>query len=298
MLLSHTARAFQTQPVTPLQKRNTLADWAFYDVGNLSREEFDWLAGNLVLDGSILVVHPGGEAGSINVAKYDDHASLSAAPGDMLEHFAIAGVGSSDVGAASLARTRANQLGKPVGAIVAGYGMADILQEALGGWFFFGAANRMQAFVDRYSADLSADTRESAASIEETRADIITRRMNDTATLLKLLRDKGRKVKSLLGHSKGCLSIAFAMNDVNDEDGAKAMKRLASVEIITAGAVVSLPDKLTHVRQYLGAIDWFGGLNSIPGIPFTRIPNAWHHVNTDLPCHIDLRRVLDGRYDS
>ena len=249
-------------------------------------------------DGSILVVHPGGEAGTINVAKYEDHARLRAAPGDLLEHFAIAGVGSSDVGAAALARTRANQLGKPVGAIVAGYGMADILQEALGGWFFFGAANRMQAFLDRYSAELSENTLKTADKIEDSRADLITKRMNDTATLLKLLRDKDRTVKSLLGHSKGCLSIAFALNDIADEDGQKAIKRLSKVEIITAGAVVDLPDSLTNVRQYLGSIDWFGGLNSIPGAPFTSVPNAWHHVNTDLPCHMDLRRVLEGRYDT
>lgn len=62
-------------------------------------------------------------------------------PEDFLRHapsanaLAIAGVGSSALGAAAFARNVADGLGEPVAAVVSGYGLADVLTEALGGFF-------------------------------------------------------------------------------------------------------------------------------------------------------------------
>lgn len=47
----------------------------------------------------------------------------------------VAGVGSSVLGAAALGRNVANLFGFDVISIIAGYGMADLPLEALGGWF-------------------------------------------------------------------------------------------------------------------------------------------------------------------
>jgi hypothetical protein len=50
----------------------------------------------------------------------------------------ITGVGSSALGSAALAWDISVALQKPVLAIVAGYGVADVFLQALGGWFAFG----------------------------------------------------------------------------------------------------------------------------------------------------------------
>lgn len=297
MFMKHIDQALTSPVATPLQKRNTLADWAFYDVSDLTEPEFNWLAAQPIKEGTILIVEPAGGADDIRIEKFEDHAQMLDAPGSMIEHFAIAGVGSSDVGAAALARTLANHLDAPVGAIVSGYGMADILQEALFGWFFFGAANRAQAVFDRYNAFFTGKAKADFAADERERAATIASTANDTRTLLRVLRDEGRQVKTLLGHSKGCLSIAFAFNELQDMGDPKALEPYSEIEVITAGAVVELPEALTRVRQYLGGIDWFGGLNSIPGIDHITVPNAWHHLNTEMAFHMDLAEVLQGRYD-
>ncbi len=295
------ARQLIGPTTSPLQRRNTLADWAFYDVGALNKPEFDWLAAQRSREGSILVVLPAGAEDEINIRKHADHAAMIAAPGKLIRHFAIAGVGSSDVGAAALARTLANHLDAPVGAIVAGYGMADILREALGGWFFFGAANRAQATLDQFAQWLSRPSGKNAdidTNVEHELGVPLARSFNDTSTLLRLLHDEEREIDTLLGHSKGCLSIAFAFNVIRDVKGATSLKPFENTRIITAGAVVSLPEELKQVNQYLGSIDWFGGLNSIPGKAHVRVPSSWHHLNTAIPLHMDLAEVLLGRHDS
>ncbi|MEM9371874.1 MAG: hypothetical protein AAGA26_12035 [Pseudomonadota bacterium] len=281
----------------PLKRRNTLADWAFYDIGNLTEREFDMLVGQTTLEGSILVVEPKGAGNTIRIRKFNDHDSFRSAPGDLLTHFTIAGVGSSDVGAAALARTLANHLGEPVGAIVAGYGVSDLLSEALGGWFFFGAANRATAWAHhlelKRARDLAghtpADRKAIARSLEGGR--------DDTETLLRLLIDPDRKVETLLGHSKGCLSIAFAFNHIAMNTTEAEFEQFAEIEIITTGAVVEFPHALRNTRQYLGAIDWFGGMNSVLGGECIKVPAAWHHVNTDLAFHMDVAALLEGKYD-
>ena len=50
----------------------------------------------------------------------------------------ITGVGSSALGSAALAWNVAEASGAPVLAIVPGYGVADVVTQALGGWFGFG----------------------------------------------------------------------------------------------------------------------------------------------------------------
>lgn len=281
----------------PLKRRNTLADWAFYDIGNLTKPEFDMLVDQKNLEGAILVVAPRGDDASINVSKFDDYEDLVAAPGKMLSHFTIAGVGSSDVGAAALARTLADHLGEPVGAIVAGYGVSDLLAEAMGGWFFFGAANRATAWARHAKLKAAREQAGHSTADREAIAKSLEAAQSDTETLLRLLIDPAREVKTLLGHSKGCLSIAFALNHLEMNTGAAEFAQFTGIEVITTGAVVDLPSDMAAVRQYLGAIDWFGGMNSLIGKECVKVPNAWHHVNTDLPFHMDVAAVLAGKYD-
>jgi len=189
-------------------------DWLFYDVGNLSVAEQSALVAEANREGSILVVWPAGARGNLGVTKYADYAAMRAAPGRLLRRFSIAGVGSSDVGAAAFARAIANRYDEPVGAIVAGYGVADLLGEALGGWFVLGAANRV---AHLYDAAMKAAERQqlthaaAATPVEATpHASLAAasglRLRNDTVALVRLLLDEDREIRSVTGHSKGCLS--------------------------------------------------------------------------------------------
>lgn len=280
--------------ISSLEKRNTLSDWIFYDVSNLSQDEFNWLSTEKITEGSILVVDPSTDKLGNKVRKHADHAAMVRAPGKLIQHFAIAGVGSSDVGAASLARTLANHLGQPVGAIVAGYGIQDMLLEALGGWFYFGAANRMQYWLNSFQQLLTPQKFEQILQRQILNNSYIAEVSKDTATILNLLSDDGREVKTLLGHSKGCLSIALALNHLSAAD---KIGTYAEIDIVTVGAVVKLPGEMTSVRQYLGAIDTFGGMNSILSEPYHKVSAAWHHLNTTYPFDLNLSEILKSPYE-
>ena len=75
------------------------------------------------------------------------------AEGDEVAGVAIAGVGSSVLGTAALARNVADAVGGEIVGLVSGYGVSDLLSEALGGWFFFGAVDQDHAIphMKRYS---------------------------------------------------------------------------------------------------------------------------------------------------
>jgi hypothetical protein len=69
---------------------------------------------------------------------------------DTVATVVVAGVGSSAVGTAALARGVADYLGTPVAGIVSGLGLADVVSEALGGWVVFGARNALREVVARF----------------------------------------------------------------------------------------------------------------------------------------------------
>ena len=57
----------------------------------------------------------------------------------------ITGVGSSALGSAALGWNISKALAQPVLAIVPGYGVADVMLQALGGWFGFGLHDYLSA---------------------------------------------------------------------------------------------------------------------------------------------------------
>jgi hypothetical protein len=46
------------------------------------------------------------------------------------------------------------------------------------------------------------------------------------------------------------------------------------LRITTLGAVVDLPAMFRNVKQYLGALDWFGGMNSSLAVMHERVPGT------------------------
>jgi hypothetical protein len=231
-------------------------------------------------------------------AKAPDHKTLRLQPGRLLTRFAIAGVGSSDVGAAAFARTVADRYREPVGAIVAGYGVDDLLAEALGGWLVLGTANRILQAYHEVGTDVGTLAQDLAARygrLDVGDARDAARRIvgrNDSGTLLRLFLDEDRTIASVAGHSKGSLSIAYALEALVLTDDQEAIARARAARITTAGAVVELPAGFDNAGQYIGEFDWFGGLNSRLHVEHEIVPTAWHHLNTSIPLHMDFAAVL------
>ena len=284
--------------------RNASLDWLFYDVGALTPEERSLLLAEDNAEGAIIVVHPRDARGAVSLQKFDTYEDLCSAPGRKLSSFVVSGVGSSDVGAAALARNVADHTGQPVGAVVAGYGMADLVSEAMGGWFFFGTVN---ATLNRLHRNATAHTEKTEAvaatltamrggrlSPEElaTASQVSAGFSPDTMTVLRLLTEPERRVDLLVGHSKGCLSIAFALEALAWLKDADAIGKARAARVLTLGAVVEFPDGYDNVVQVIGSLDGFGGLNSRPFKRADFVPGAWHHLNARLPFHLDVSSVL------
>ncbi|WP_422039990.1 hypothetical protein [Roseibium sp.] len=281
-----------------INNRNALLDRLFYNTSNLSEDELAMLLSQRNDEGSILVVSPSDRTRKDAVRKFEDFASFRAAPGELLQRFVIAGVGSSDIGAAAFARSVANRYDTPVGAIVAGYGIADLMTEALGGWFVLGAANRMLDTYQRFF-NIPGSTAPADKPLTTTAAPRLggNAYQSDTQTLLRLLREPERNVVSVAGHSKGCLSIAYAMNALALGDDEAALERARQTRVVTVGAVTAFPTGFNNCAQYIGDIDWFGGMNSRLKVPHTKVDKAWHHLNTELPYDLDFDAVLAGEPD-
>jgi hypothetical protein len=66
------------------------------------------------------------------------------------------------------------------------------------------------------------------------------------------------------------------------------------LRITTLGAVVGLPPAFKKVKQYLGALDWFGRANSSLGVMHERVPEAGHHLNSRFPYHMSVAALLNA----
>jgi hypothetical protein len=85
-----------------------------------------------------------------DMKQFMDHAN--SVDGATLRTVAITGVGSSAYGAVAFAWDISAAIGEPVAAVVPGYGLADVLPQALGGWFGFGMYDALQSATQRFLA--------------------------------------------------------------------------------------------------------------------------------------------------
>ncbi|MEO0426027.1 MAG: hypothetical protein AAF160_01170 [Pseudomonadota bacterium] len=273
--------------------RNNALDAAFYDLPGLSAAELQALGRSRHDEGSVIVVDPDCAPGDMPALRsFANYDALRAAPGPLVTQIAVAGVGSSGIGAAALARTVAAVTSRPTAAIVAGYGAEDFMTEALGGFFLFGAANRArharQTLRHRVGT-MIAESPQAPALPKPLPHEFAT---PDVATLVRLLADPDRRVDLLVGHSKGALTIAAALARVMRTGDPVTRAKAARAQVVTAGAVIAFPPEIAWVTQLLGQIDALGALNSRMGLPHRRVPFAGHHLNTAFPCHLDLAAEL------
>lgn len=284
-----------TAPTLPtIKQRNEIFDFLFYDTGALSAEEKQNLSPLENHEGSVIVVSP--EGANKEILEFASAAEFLETAPRSVKALVVAGVGSSVIGTASLARNVANTYNIAVAGIVSGYGAADLITEALGGWFFYGAADKyrlkMRETMDDFGAMFNMNPFFPTAKKSAVATDEGASANTDVGALMEILASKTIDLSLIVGHSKGNLLMDYALEKFAKDFPEKKHKYFDDLHIVSLGAVTDFPPQFTNVYQFLGGIDWFGGLNSRLALNHTKVPSAWHHLNTKLPYHISIESLL------
>jgi hypothetical protein len=298
---------------SPIKARNEVIDALFYDVGSLTVDEKKGLSPLSDLKGTVLVVPPRAAKDQM-IRHYPNPLRFMVEEGDDIEAIAIAGVGSSVLGTAALARNVADHYQCHVAGIVTGYGLADVVVEALGGWFFYGTLDRFRFRIDQGIQALltplpSAGTMQPKGvgcnGFVPFPVGSFGPGNSDVGALRDILLARPAKLRLLVGHSKGNLLISFVLNYMQDElegiidapDGRR--NPLEGLTVVTLGAVVDIPTRMFKLRtyQFLGEYDLLGQLNSDRnglGEIASNIPVAGtgHHLNPVFPYAMRVGDVL------
>lgn len=252
-------------------------------------------------EGSILVVEHGDTTKGVKLYKSADPLArgeglakgvLDAFKADTanadIDTFVIPGNATSPVGAAAFAKTVANDLSKTVAAIVTGQGGIDTLFETISGGLLMAPTAKMLHALDDV-LELSVKVSPLAKGMVAKDVQDMTRSVHETATLFEILKDqmvkqtetglafrapKDRKLKMIIGHSKGNWAILtallnFELNIVGDLPPPKATD--PKVDIVTLGNWVNLPNmkplmlELFHYHQFVGTHDVSAMLASMRG---------------------------------
>ena len=274
-----------------VRQRNAILDWLFYDIGVVTQSEARALSPWLAAEGAILVVPPTGDGELQLCASIEEFVDLH---GKKVQAVAVAGVGSSALGAAAFARNVADALDESVAAVVSGYGLADLATEALGGFFLFGAANSLRhrfEWLDRLRE--SGAIADPGASASGTATGSPMQRSKDTRTVQALLSHKGLALNLLIGHSKGNLVVSEALYGLKAVDPARLNKLARQSRIVTISAKIAMPAEFERITDVMGQIDGFGAINSRWDFATeVKVPLAWHHTNTQLPMHLPVTQTL------
>lgn len=271
------------------RQRNAALDALFYDVGILDIAESAALAPRYAAEGAILSVGPSSRP-FIDI--FRDISEFDAAVDMGHRALAVAGVGSSALGAAAFARNIADALDGPCLVVVSGYGLADLATEALGGWFLFGALNSIRHALeplDEISRPIS-----SKGGLTDRRSAHLVRESLDVRTLLALL-EGPRPFEYLIGHSKGNLVISEALYALGDSAPERLETRAEEIHAITLSAKIAFPRPMRRITDVMGGLDSFGLLNSRPSIRTdVVVPMAGHHTNSELAFHLPVTKVVSG----
>jgi hypothetical protein len=298
MISNNEALALPAKPL--VHTRNLFWDTLFYDIEALSPAERAEIATLSDHEGALIVVSP--QQSGKGLRYYEDTTAMLSAEKATIGGVAIAGVGSSIVGTAALARNVADTYGLDVAGIVSGYGATDLMAEALGGWFFYGYIDKyrhiLEIMVEKAASAVRAPLAATAAG-NDARQGAIPRQL-DTGTLLDILMANPDKLEILVGHSKGAMLIDFVLEEFVHRMNGQAHRFYDELDVVTVSAVVGVPHNFKKTCQIIGALDWFGGMNSLPDLlgdmnPATRpryVENAWHHLNLELPFRLGLGDAL------
>ena len=288
--------------VSFFREMNTAIDRFFYDTGSLTREEQAEFEAHDTPEGFIVITYPGAvnkRPEILHTWEFVERQKASAKPIDTI---AVAGVGSSALGTASLARDAADYLHRPVAGIVSGLGLADLTAEAIAGCFF-GTRNMLRDWLARTLRVCGVqDKVRSQKTHERIKAhlgslgadpDFFIYGCPDSTALLYILSTLGPKTRLLIGHSKGNLSIENACEGLQLLSKTSGKPVQCNPEIVTLGAVTYFGSEVKrHLHQFLGQMDLLGLLNSRWDVRYVQIPWASHSLNLALPGHMSVADAL------
>jgi hypothetical protein len=240
-------------------------------------------------EGAILAIDPRSAPYVSRFEDLDDYLAWHGAAEVKPQVATITGVGSSALGSAAFAWDVAEALLAPVIAIVPGYGLADALEQAIGGFFGFGFYDALHitstlqtglavaapgfALVGHKLAASTPTTGRSAAGAP------VFETGSGASDVLHALMGQIQLTR-LVGHSKGALQIANAIRSL-------APSRTQGLEVVTFGCPVPEDAPGVRYRQYLGLFDPIGQLNAWGNQPETWLP-AGHSTNRALPLSMDV----------
>jgi hypothetical protein len=311
-LASFEMPAFLTVPaVLACRGFNTALDAAFYDVSTLQTDlhaldaamvkrgekppsrllAFDALTDP---EGSLLLIDA---TTAPYVHTYTDVKAFLDSPYPESQNVAVAtitGVGSSALGSAALAWDVSKALAAPVLAIVPGYGVADMMLQALGGWFGFGLPDYLgvKSVAQNALANVAPATASIGRHLPATAPDAKTLHgapvfrfgSGSSDVLHALMRDRAAPFRLLVGHSKGALQIANALRSL-DQD------RTEGLRVVTLGCPIAMEIAGVTYRQYLGLFDALGQLNMWGHWP-DRWPPTMHTTNPQLPMAMQVAEFV------
>ncbi|RKE84148.1 cell envelope biogenesis protein OmpA [Rhizobium sp. AG855] len=282
-------RTARNAALEPWRLRNTGVDALYYDVKALMADETFYISDSLASEGLIMIVPP---SGGPMLTLCDSVEEYRLRGGEKVHALAVAGMGGSAIGAAAFARNVANAIGEPVAAVVSGYGLGDIVNEAIGGAFLFGWLGHIRSNLESID-DMVGRPKLGAYGKREAEADGKTSRGLDADTVASLLADPTFSFSLIAGHSRGNRVIADALHALKGSDPARLEILANTARIVTFGGRIKMPDAFAEITDVVGELDWFGELNSRPKIATDiRVPFCGHSTNTDLPGAIKVTKIL------
>jgi hypothetical protein len=277
--------------------RNACFDNVFYDTGNLAATEKAELFAQAAEcdEGGMLLVAPVERNQPIEYFSLS-HDLLQAHP--QIDTVTLPGVGSSLIGTASLARQVANATGRPAVGIVAGYGTADVISEALGGWFVFGIRNRVRALIADWRRQVTGEPADrSDVQLETYRIKSTTFLVDEpeSNTLLNIMLRQAPRLRLIVGHSKGSLNIHNVLHAFVKETPLTRAD-YQDIAIVTLGCGVALPEAFRNVHQYVGSWDLLGKLNTprseLHDPSLHRVTRRGHNLCSWNPVHMPVEDLL------
>jgi len=289
---------------------NTMVDMAFYDVPDLVRDLAardltvstmqgqDKLPSRIVdlgaltnPEGALLLIDAGTPPYVHRFVSVEAYLASTHPETREVEVVTVTGVGSSAYGSAAFGWQISRRIGRPVLAIVPGYGLADITQQALGGWFAFGLHDvlRTKSVVQDFLAVVAPQVAGIGRSLPQTipgheAAPVFEHGSGSSDVLHALLSDTRIPLKTLIGHSKGALVIKNAIRSLDDFATRKPT-------VVTLGCPIDEEIQGVRYRQYLGLFDLLGQLNAWGNWPDDWPPST-HTTNPYLPLALPVDVIL------
>ncbi|MVA17784.1 cell envelope biogenesis protein OmpA [Agrobacterium vitis] len=282
-------RPLRNAALEPWRLRNSSLDALYYDIRALTSDEAFYISDALAAEGLIMIVPPTGQ-GMLTLCETVDEYLLRG--GREVRAMAVAGIGGSAAGAAAFARNVADAIEAPVCAVVSGYGLGDVVAEALGGAFFFGPLGFLRRNFEMID-DLVGRPQFGAYQRRPKPSQPPRRTSLDADTVQALLCHPDLRFNLVTGHSKGNLIVAEALNAIEKEAPERLSILAERLQIITFSTRVALPAPFSPPLAIIGELDWYGELNATaPVTNIVRVARAGHSTNTSLPGALKITDLL------